>query len=70
MKIILIIWIICGILTYGIHFGYFQRKYPELAEKNYKKDMGDAILFGLTGPIGLCVSFLESGMAEHGLKFK
>ena len=69
-KLIIVIWIICGILTYGITFGYFQGGWPEISEKGYRQDMSFSVFFGLLGPIGLIISFFISGFAEYGLKFK
>lgn len=64
-----LIWIICGILSYGITFGYFQNKYPRMAEKRWVEDFRFAVFFGILGPIGLSVSFPLSGFVKYGLKF-
>jgi len=65
-----VIWVICGVLAYGICFGYLQRKFPDIAEEEYRRDMGTSVLFGFGGPITLSVLFFMTGFAEHGLKFK
>ena len=70
ILLVLIIWLICGILTYGITFAYMQEEYPLVAEIGYEADRNFAILLGICGPIGLLVSFFRSGFAKHGLKFK
>lgn len=69
-MIIITGWIICGIVTYGITFGHFQGEWPTIAKKKYRQDMAFAVGFSFLGPIGLVLSFLMSGFAEHGLKFK
>lgn len=62
-------WIVCGVLTYGITFAYFQKKYPIIARESYREDMGIAVFYGLLGPIGLFVILVSSGFAKYGLKF-
>lgn len=57
--------ILCGIVSYGITFAYFEKDYP-----NYRENMGFSIVIGMFGFIGLIVSFLLSGFAKNGLKFK
>ena len=69
-KIIITIWVICGILAYGISFAHWQREYPTLAESSYREDMGFSILWIPLGPLGLIITYFLSGFAEHGLKFK
>jgi hypothetical protein len=39
--------ITCSIYNYGRTFAYFQRKYPNLANMNYKEDKRDAIINGI-----------------------
>lgn len=63
-------WILCGIPTYGISLGYFQREFPTIAEKGYRGNCGFALLIAIFGPIGLIVSFLSSGFAKHGLMWR
>lgn len=69
-TIIIVGYIISAILTYGIIFGHFQGKFPTLAEKDKRTDMGFACWVALWGPIGLIIGFLLSGFAQHGLKFR
>ena len=65
----LIIYIVCGVITYSTHFAFYQREYPSLAERDYKRDRNDAMCAGLTGPIGLRGNATTIGF-KHGLKFK
>ncbi len=66
---VLLVWLICGILAYGLTFAYFQRQYPTLAETEYESDFRFALSAGMAGPIGLGVCLL-SGDWRHGFKWK
>jgi len=68
--IVLIVWIACGVLTFGITFGYFQREFPLLAEEGGHSDRMLALLFAAFGPIALITTFFLSGCLKHGIKFK
>ena len=65
-----IVWIICGVLAYAINFAFCQGNWPSIAEELYRQDMGLSVLAGLFGPIGLAITFLMSGFAEYGLKWR
>lgn len=66
----LVFHILCGVLTYGITFGHFQRKWPSLAEEGKSGDRSFAFSIAAYGPIGLFASLTLSDFAKHGLKFK
>ena len=65
--IIIIGWLICSVLTYGITLAHLDGESPGL---DYVGDKGFAAVFSLLGPIGLLMSFLMSGFAHYGLKYK
>ena len=69
--LIIIGWIACGVLHYGMDFAYFQRQYPTLARKDHRRDRLTAFLQSLVGPIALIgeVLFLWN-KPKHGLKFR
>lgn len=63
-----VIWILCGIETYGRTFAYFQRKYPTMAEEKYSSDiLFCGIICFTCGPIVTVVS-LEK-FSGYGYKF-
>ena len=70
IELIIVIWIILSILTYGMHFAYFQRKYSIIAEEEYREDMAHAVLVAILSPISFWVIFFMTGFAKYGLKFK
>ena len=70
MKPYLIFYLICGLLSAGITFAYFQDEYPSIAKRDYKKDCFFAYLIGLIGgPCGLLVGIFFTKFAKHGIRF-
>lgn len=67
MATILFVWLICGVLTFGITLAYFTREYPGLTDRG---DVVFALCLSVIGPLGLLVSVLMSGGVKHGLCFK
>lgn len=67
---LVIAYVVCGLLAYGITFAYWQGEFPGQAAGQYREDMGIAMVFGMAGPGGLFISFFASGLAQHGLKFR
>lgn len=71
--ILVFIWVVCGVLTFGMALADFQAMsvgYPELRQQQYREDAAMALLFSIFGPIGLFVGFCCSGFAEHGLMYR
>lgn len=68
--IFIAVWIVCGILAYGITFADFS--FESLGyEKLFKRtDIKISVFFGLLGPIGLIAILSFTNFAEHGIKFK
>lgn len=70
--VVLIIWLVCGILTYGILFAWCQEHFPN---DDYKANLLCSIFLGfLGGPIALIVTVAtllinKDGTLKHGLKF-
>jgi len=53
LIILVVFWIICGIIDYGIFFAYFQREYPRISKERYNGDRLNAVFAFFMGPIGL-----------------
>jgi len=74
MEILIFVYVVFAVLTYGISFAALQRGYEILAEKDYWVDMRWSLFFALFGPVGFIgVSlflFIEGVYFKHGLKFK
>lgn len=67
---IIIVYLIFAVLTYGITLGYFQKRWPTVADMSYEKDMCFAIFLSLFQPAGLIMSFVLSNFCKYGLKFR
>lgn len=70
MEIFLIIgYLACSVLSYGMSMGYFQREFAEIAKETYHNDMAFSALFALFGPVNLVVALIMTGFGKHGLLF-
>jgi hypothetical protein len=69
IAIIVILWIACGILSYGFSLAYFQKQYPILAFKQQSEDIRFAIFSLLFGAFSLIPCLLNREMRKHGLMF-
>lgn len=65
-ALLIILYIIFSVLTYGITYGFFRQEYPN-SNKNTHRYF--AALFSLI-PFGLIIAYFLSGKAKNGLKFK
>lgn len=67
-TVFLLFWIVCGVVTYGLTFGYYQREFSALAKEDYWRDLIFSTVFSLFGPISLFVVFI-SFRYKHGFKW-
>lgn len=69
-----IIWAICGFLSFGLQFAYYQRAYPTLAKEYRSNDLLFCFLTSLFGPIALVSNLLfinfVSNYGYQGFKWK
>lgn len=70
MELIIVLYVITSVISYGGTFAYFQEGNPLSAEESYRKDMGVSILFSLIPFVGFIVSLFITGFYEKGFKFK
>lgn len=68
LTIVILIWIVCGVLNYGLMMAYWQKKYPGIAKENYLSDRTEALIQILGGPI--CLISLTFFRAGRGAAFK
>ncbi len=61
--IIALVWLLCGVISYGRTYAHFQGEYPGIAEKYRNRDRRVALRVATTGPIGLIYSLLQD---KHG----
>lgn len=69
-MIFIILWVISGILAYGISFAHWQRSFPLIAKESYIEDVILSISFGLFGIFSLMVLIILTNFVKHGIKFK
>ena len=69
IEVFIVLWIMCGILHYGLWFAHFQRKYHTEANERYNSDMFLGISTAFLGPIAL-FSTLLGGLYKYGFKLK
>jgi hypothetical protein len=60
-------WIACGIVGYGITFGYFQNEFPNIAREWRTMDRCFAVFIGLTGPVGILICAIKA--KKHPMDF-
>lgn len=65
---VMTIWLMIGIINYGATYAYYQREYPNIADKNRTGDRGFATFIALLGPLGLIMIIDHNGF-KHGFKY-
>lgn len=70
MVAFILVWIVCGIASYGITFAYHQAEFSSIAEEHYREDVAHSALFALFGPIALLVALGTTGFAKHGWRWR
>ncbi len=63
------IWIVCGVWAYGLTFGYFQGKWPNIAKGFESLHRRLALTIAVGGPLGVGFALWEGG-TKYGLKFR
>lgn len=66
----LLLWLLCGFISYGWIFAYFQREFPSLAETAYHRHRRYALEELLWGPIGVLATLTDPKWRKHGFKFR
>jgi len=65
-----LVWVICGVLAYGITLAHLQRSFPDQASANYREDCVLALLVALLGPWGCAAAIFTTGFGARGLMFR
>ena len=67
-------YLVCAFICYGMLFSYAQKRFPSIAKEWHRRDLCNSLLcglmFGSFGPIGVAIVFLITGFAQHGFKVK
>lgn len=64
-----ILWVACSVIGYGYSFGYYQRRFPNIADFMYRADQRTCMLMAITGPVNLLALF-ACDMYKHGTKWR
>ena len=72
LTLIIIGWIACGVLAYGITLAGLQAIWSkhEWANEAFRNDHQTALVAGMMGVIGLVASFSMFDFARHGLMYR
>ena len=68
-MVIIVLWLISGIIGYGLTFAAFQRKWLDLADAWYYNDMLMASISLVAGPIGILAMMVTFRTFKYGFKF-
>lgn len=69
LTVLAIVWVLCGVLAYGLNLAYFQRRFELLAEERHSIDVINSVLTGIMGPIGLLSTLLVCGF-KYGFMWR
>jgi len=69
LLIVFVVYVLCGVLAYGISFAFYQNKYPGRLKQDYKADKIHAVAVGCTGVFGFVAVLAVLGV-KYGIKFK
>jgi len=64
------LWVICGVLSYGITFAFYQKQFPTIAKEHYDAHKSFATKMAMFGPINLLAALIVYGGYKHGFKWK
>lgn len=64
------LYVVCGVLAYGLCLAYFQRNWPSLAKEEFKKDSHKALRLSAFGFFGIAVAFIGSEGCRCGLMYR
>lgn len=70
ITLIVLMWLICSLLSYGAVFAHLQRQFPMFAKKDYEEDRNFALVMSIFGPIGLLTALMVTRGFKHGFKFR
>lgn len=63
------LWILCGVLEYGVSLAYYQKQWPSIADNNYQNDRRSAFWGAIFGPLALISSWVR-GDFKHGVMYR
>jgi len=70
VTLYVIVWVVCGVLAYGLMQGMFARQFPMFAAYRRSNDQISYLFTGMLGPIGLLVGGLFCLMTWNSPTFR
>lgn len=67
-MILILLYIVCSFLSYGLAFGYLQNKYSTQSYVDYKKDFYCALCVSIFGPLSLLTTLFNIEFGRYGFK--
>ena len=69
LWIIAVLWIVCGVYSFGALYSYVQNKYPLQAKEEEREDFTFSLICSLFGIIAIFIVYCWD-LNSYGLKFK
>jgi len=69
IAILLVLYFLAALLTFGISLAYWQRQWPTLAYDDRSDDVQASAVLAVLAPVSLPIVYVMSGRAKHGLLF-
>jgi len=61
-----VVWVVCGLTAAGFDFAYFQDEYAPLAERDFARDLCDALTWGLFLGMPALIAVVWHTKCAHG----
>lgn len=67
--VIILLWMVCGVIGFGLCLGYFQGRWPQFAWRGRVSHVGLSMFVSLSGPVGMIMAYWRSNYAQYGLNY-
>jgi hypothetical protein len=67
-MLFIVIWLVSFVITFGLSFAYYQRKFQVISDMMYQRDFIFCCNMALLGPLSL-IGFLTFYLFNHEGKF-
>ena len=69
LALVIVGWIICGVLAYGMSLASLQISFPNIAKSYYRKDVAWSFFIAVLGPFGM-FGALMCWRPHHGWMYR
>lgn len=67
---IILLWMICGAIGFGLCLGFFQGQWPQFAWKTRYSNVALSVFISFLGPFGMVCAYYMSDSGTHGLHYR